>query len=298
MLDPEFVLDEAARERLVSRFGDDARAWCAGLPGLVGRCCSRWDLHLENAQSGSTSRVYCGRQGGRREVVLKLTPDPAIAREEAVALRAWAASPQAVTLLDFDPGTGALLLERLRPGIKLRDASPPPPARTMAELLTSLLVETRELSGQLPSLSQRIDFIFQLIRKRLTGPRVAPLVSPDLVVRAHELARTLACTGPTALVHGDLHFANILVADGRLVAIDPRPCLGDPAFDAVDWALWPRDRDQLGRRIEELSSLVPGLDADRLWRWCQASAVIIAVQHLHHRAADDTIPSLLELAAF
>ena len=90
MLEPELVLDDAARERLVSRFGDAAREWCAALPELIGRCCSRWDLRLEDAQSGSTSRVYCGRQHGRREVVLKLTPDLAIAREEAVALRAWA----------------------------------------------------------------------------------------------------------------------------------------------------------------------------------------------------------------
>ena len=81
------------------------------------------------------------------------------------------------------------------------------------------------------------------------------------------------------------------------MAIDPRPCLGDPAFDAVDWVLWPRDRDQAGHRIEELAGLVPGLDADRLWSWCRACAVIIAVQHLHRRPADGTIPFLLELAA-
>jgi streptomycin 6-kinase len=161
MLDPEFVLDEAARERLMSRFGAGTSKWCAALPGLVERCCSRWDLRLDNAQSGSTSRVYGGRQGNRaqpREVVLKLTPDPAIARAEAVALRAWAASPQAVTLLDADLDTGALLLERLRPGITLRDAGSP-------------------------------------------------------------------------------------------------PCWGDPAFDVVDWVLWPRDRGQLGRRIGELCGL-------------------------------------------
>jgi streptomycin 6-kinase len=296
------VLDDAAQERLVSRFGDGARAWCAALPGVVERCCSRWDLRLEDAQSGSTSRIYCGRQGGRREVVLKLTPDPAIAREEAVALRAWAASPRAVTLLDTDLGAGALLLERLRPGIKLRDASPPPAAREMAELLTGLRVEARELSGQLPSLGQRIEFIFNLIRKRRTSPRVAGLVDPELVIRGYELAQTLARGAPTELVHGDLHFANILIAGSPpsprcLVAIDPRPCLGDPAFDAVDWVLWPRDRDEVAHRIRELCGLIPSLDADRLWSWCRASAVIIAVQRPHHRPTDATIPFLLELAA-
>ncbi len=321
MLDPEFVLDDAARERLLSRFGDDARPWCAALPSLVEQFCSRWDLRLEHAQSGSTSRVYFGWQRGRpgrpeREVVLKVTPEPPIARAEAAALRAWAATSHAVALLDADPGGGALLLERVRPGTKLWDAGARPPAREMAELLIGLRAATGDLAHQLPPLSERIEFIFGLIRSRLTGARVAPLVDPGLVTAGHELACTLAQTGPTALVHGDLHLANILIArqpgladqpdqPGRLVAIDPRPCLGDPDFDAVDWVLAPaaagppgqQPEPQVRHRIDELCGVVPGLDADRLWAWCRATAVIIVVQHLHNRPADARIPFLLQLAA-
>ena len=264
VLEAELVLDEAARARLLSRFGEGAREWCAGLPRLVEEYCSRWDLRLEHAQSGSTSRVYFGWQRGRpgrpeREVVLKVTPEPPIARTEAAALRVWAATSHAVALLDADPGGGALLLERVRPGTKLRDAGARLPAREMAELLIGLRAATGDLTHQLPPLSERIEFIFGLIRSRLTGARVAPLVDPGLVTAGHELARTLAQTGPSALVHGDLHLANILIArqprqprqpgqpgqpgqsdqPGRLVAIDPRPCLGDPDFDAVDWVLAP-----------------------------------------------------------
>ena len=131
-------------------------------------------------------------------------------------------------------------------------------------------------------------------------------MDPGLVTAGHELARTLAQTGPTALVHGDLHLANILIArqprptrasPAVLVAIDPRPCLGDPDFDAVDWVLAPGATQTPEQRIEELCGLVPGLDADRLWAWCRATAVIIVVQHLHHRPADERIPFLLQLAA-
>jgi streptomycin 6-kinase len=318
-VEAEFVLDDAARGRLLSRFGEGVRGWCAGLPRLVEQYCSRWDLRLEQAQSGSTSRVYFGWQPARpgqpgREVVLKVTPEPSIAREEATALRAWAATPHAVRLIDADPDGGALLLERVRPGTKLWDAGALPPASEMAELLTGLRAASGDLTGQLPPLSERIEFIFGLIRGRLTGPRVAPLVDPDLVRAGHELARTLARTGPTALAHGDLHLANILIArqlhqpgqpkpgqPGRLVAIDPRPYLGDPDFDAVDWVLAPGANQtpelQVSQRIEELCGLVPGLDADRLEAWCRASAVIIVVQHLHNRPPDSRIPFLLQLAA-
>jgi streptomycin 6-kinase len=41
------------------------------------------------------------------------------------------------------------------------------------------------------------------------------------------------------LLHGDLHLGNVL--DGGpsrgLVAIDPKACLGDPCFDAVDYVV-------------------------------------------------------------
>jgi streptomycin 6-kinase len=261
-------------------------------------------VRLEQAQSGSTSRIYFGWQRGQpeREVVLKVTPESSIAREETTALRAWAANPQAVSLIDADPDGGALLLERVRPGTKLWDADALPPASEMAELLTGLRAATGDLTGRLPPLSERIEFIFGLIRGRLTGARVAPLVDPGLVTAGHELARSLAQSGPTALVHGDLHLANILIArqpgqPRRLVAIDPRPCRGDPDFDAVDWVLAPGATQTPDQRAEELCRLVPGLDADRLEAWCRASAIIIVVQHLHNRPPDSRIPFLLQLAA-
>jgi hypothetical protein len=47
VLDPEFVLDAAARERLLDRFGPDAEPWCDGLAGLVAGYCRRWGLELD-----------------------------------------------------------------------------------------------------------------------------------------------------------------------------------------------------------------------------------------------------------
>jgi len=57
------------------------------------------------------------------------------------------------------------------------------------------------------------------------------------LARGRELARELAAAGGVSvLLHGDLHPGN--VPDGGtargLVAIDPRPCLGDVASKAVD----------------------------------------------------------------
>jgi len=300
MLDPNFVLDDDSRDRLIARFGAGVDAWCAALPEMVERYCLRWHLELDKAATGNGSRVFIGRQHGNHGVVLKLTPDPAIANEEAMALRAWTATPHVVDLLDADLETGALLLEKIEPGTKASDQPELPPASEAAELLAGLRQAAGYDGGQLPTLAQGVESMFSRIGGLLSNPRVSPLVTPQILADGHRKARELASGGPTGLLHGDLHLSNILRA-GRtrgLVAIDPRPGIGDLTFDAVDWTL---DRaasiDEVHERIDQLCQLVPDMDRDRLWRWCQASAAALAILRLTRRPPDDTTQLLLKLAA-
>ena len=300
MLDPDFLLDADGRDRLIARFGAGVSSWCTALPQLVERCCLRWQLELDQALSGNTSRVFIGRQHGDNGVVLKLTPDRAIAIEEAQALRAWAATPHVVDLLDADLAAGALLLAKIEPGTKVSDEPDLPPVSEVAELLTGLRGTVSYDGGQLPTLAGGLDSMFARIGGLLSDPRVSPVVAPHLLAQGHRLARELAGSGPAGLLHGDLHLSNILRAGPArgLVAIDPRPCSGDLTFDAIDWAL---DRvtsaDEVDERIDQLGGLVPDLDRDRLRRWCQATAAAIAVLRLRHRPPDGTTQFLLQLAA-
>lgn len=300
MLDPNFVLDDDGRERLIARFGAKVDAWCAVLPEMVELYCLRWHLELDRALAGNTSRVFIGRQHGNRGVVLKLTPDLAIANEEAIALRAWAATPHAVDLLDADLETGALLLENIEPGTKVSDQPEPPLVSEVAELLTGLRGAARYDGGQLPTLAQGMESMFSRIGGLLSNQRVSSLVPPQVLADGHRKARELASDGPAGLLHGDLHLSNILRAGPPrgLVAIDPRPGVGDLTFDAIDWTL---DRatsiDEVSERIGQLCRLVPDLDRDRLWRWCLATAAALAVLRLRHRPQDGTTQLLLRLAA-
>ena len=267
---------------------------------MVELYCLRWHLELDRALAGNTSRVFIGRQHGHRGVVLKLTPDLTIANEEAIALRAWAATPHAVDLLDADLETGALLLENIEPGTKVSDQPEPPPVSEVAELLTGLRSAARYDGGQLPSLAQGMESMFSRIGGLLSNPRVSSLVPPQVLADGHRKARELASDGPAGLLHGDLHLSNILRAGPPrgLVAIDPRPGVGDLTFDAIDWIL---DRatsiDEVNERIGQLCKLVPDLDRDRLWRWCQATAAALAVLRLRYRPQDGTVQLLLRLAA-
>ena len=300
MLDPNFVLDESSREKLITRYGAGVDAWCAALPETVERYCLRWGLDLDQALSGNSSRVFIGRQHGSRGVVLKLTPDPAVANEEAVALQAWAVTPHAVDLLDADLAAGALLLEHIEPGTKVSDELQVPPVHEVAELLTGLRETATYDAGQLPTLAQGMEPMFSRIGGLLSHPRVSALVTRQVLDDGYHRSCALAGTGPRGLLHGDLHLFNILRAGrGRgLVAIDPRPSVGDLTWDAVDWTL---DRAtsmaEVRERIEGLSRLVPGLDPGRLWGWCQATAAALAILRLRRRPPDATTQLLLEIAA-
>ncbi|GLW69698.1 aminoglycoside O-phosphotransferase [Kitasatospora phosalacinea] len=247
------------RERFAVRFGGGVADWCDALPALVRELAGRWGLEVASAGGGGTSRVFRCVRGGEA-VWLKLTPEPAIAREEAEALRGWAAVPSVVPLLAADLPAGALLLADVRPGTPVRQLGWRLPE--LASLLRDLRAPVTPAAGSvLRPLSHRVDLVFDLAERRgRTG--LAP---------HRAAALELAADGPVALVHGDLHPSNVLSGPGgRLVAIDPRPSRGDPDFDAVDWVL--TGPGTLERRITDLAALVPGLSPDRLHAWCRALA--------------------------
>lgn len=137
-------------------------------------------------------------------------------------------------------------------------------------------------------LGDRVEFLFDLTERRAPGA-----VPPG----ARAFARELAAGGQLALVHGDLHPSNVLDGPAGPVAIDPRPTLGDPDFDLVDWVLdGVTDRPVLDRRIAGLSALVPGADPERVLAWCRALAVIVAAPRAAAGRRDAETTFLLELA--
>jgi streptomycin 6-kinase len=262
-------LPEATRLRLVARFGEEVVGpWWAGLPALVARLAGEWELSVSAPVGrGNTSLVVrCERRDGRR-AMLKLTPEVPLAEAEAAALRAWAPTRRVPELWGHE--AGALLLEALPNELPLSEAKgDPPPLGEVAALIRAL--HGVEPVAGVPPLSERVEFVF--------GHWIARRGGDERLAAGRELARALVADSvPPVLLHGDLHPANVLDGGpGRgLVAIDPRPCLGDPAFDAVDW-VFHGEPDPARRRARsaELAALI-GCDPERLWRWCEAFAPMI-----------------------
>ncbi|MFJ9786785.1 aminoglycoside phosphotransferase family protein [Amycolatopsis sp. NPDC101161] len=290
------LIDPAARARLVARFGAElADPWCDALPDLVARLTAKWGLEVREARPGNSGRtLLCTGPGGDLQV-LKLTPDPEVAHLEFAGLRAWAGCSHAVQVLDADLGAGAMLLEGLVPGTELRGREVPWPE------IGALLTELHSVAPppDLPPLTDRVTFMFDITERTVPGSPAAEYLTPELLARARSRALALADGGPVAVVHGDLHPGNVLDAGPRrgVVAIDPRPSVGDPAFDLADWLYLPLAAGAtLEDGIDALRPHLPGLDAERALAWCAALAPLAAHPPLRRREHTPFTDALLEMA--
>jgi streptomycin 6-kinase len=237
-------MDPAAHDRLIARFGEaTVDPWWTTLPGRLDDLAARWDLDIgEPVGHGGTSLALWCRRGDDR-AVLKLTPEAVIAEAEAQALRAWAPTGHVPAVWGAEDG--ALLLEAVEGGS-------PTTANGAAEFLRALHeTGTAEAVPAATTLAERVEFIF--------GTRRWPGDA--------DLARRLAADDvPAALLHGDMHVRNVIASARGLVAIDPRPCVGDRAFDVVDWVFCGTDDPhEWDRRCHGFAA-----DPERVRRWCAA----------------------------
>jgi streptomycin 6-kinase len=295
---------EATRRRLTARFGAQrVEPWWERLPGALGELGVRWDIVVGDAVGrGNTSLVVRCRRADGRPAMLKLTPDVDIAGAEALALRSWASSGRVPLIWGFDASVGALLLEALPDETPLSEARADVGLRDVAELIGALHRSGEPIIADgVVSLADRVAFIFEhWIERHGRNAAVTRVVAVARLERGHALARELAApAGTGVLLHGDLHPGNVLHGGaGRgLVAIDPRACVGDPAFDTVDWVLLATDDPRLWKaRSRELARALRA-DADRLWAWCGACAAILAASEVARGGPSSRVEALLEVAA-
>jgi streptomycin 6-kinase len=281
------------------RFGAEVAAWCAAVPALAAEVAGRWGLTLGDryAYGASSVVLYCSQAGGGR-AALKLSPDPAFLTDQAAMLGLFAPSGKVPDVLAVDPAAGAVLLESIEPGTAADELPRPPSAQTWGELIRALHSAAPAPPGFPRDLRGRCDEFFARIGRRVAEPAIGLRVRPADLDRAADRYGVLLDSAPSrVLLHGDLHLGNVL--DGGpargLVAIDPRACVGDPCFDAVDYALDGAGLDGVRSRCAALAPAA-GLDPDRLYAWCRAIAPIIAINRIGHPGKQQAVAELLTLA--
>lgn len=255
--------------------------WLDELPNLLSTLVEMWGIELDAPiPRGSVSVVIRCRLRDGRSGVLKVSPHRARLAGEAAALEGWT-TPHTPAMLALDERLGALLIEAVEPGTPLDESAAYPSLERVAELLTCLYTDGVP-DPSYPPLERRVAYLFDSSTKQYAvHPELAERVPPELYDRGRRLATELAAdASPVVLLHGDLTPSNILDGGAQrgLVAIDPAPCLGDAAFDAIDLVLWQADEiGTIEARSDELAAAI-GASPERLLAWCTAFAAMTALE--------------------
>lgn len=228
-----FSLHIDVPEALVASHGSSprGRAWLAALPALVRDLVDRWSLRPDGpVRNGMAGLVLPVVRPDGTPAVLKAQPVTEESAGTALGLRTWNGDG-AVRLLDHDPATGGLLLERLDAA---RPLSAVPDDTEALGILADLLARLTAVPAP-AGLRALADVASAMVAQ-------APGAVPELR-REEDRALVRACAAAVAelldspgdrLLHWDLHYDNVLAADREpWLAIDPEPLAGDPGFDLL-----------------------------------------------------------------
>jgi streptomycin 6-kinase len=269
--------------------------WLARLPETVDVIATEWGLEFGEPYlpGGQCAWVAPARNGRGDELALKVGWRHREAEHEGDALRFWDGNGAVRCLATQSlEDTTALLLERCEPGVPLNRSLPEVEQDAVVAGLTRRLWERPPVHGH-PFESLRTmcalwaDWFEQDLEADARG--LDPGLAREGITTLRELPRTadrdvLLCT--------DLHAGNVLSARREpWLVIDPKPFIGDPAFDAVQHMLNCDERlasnpKALAQRMASLLDLDP--QRVRLWlfaRCAQESLHDLTMREPAHRLA-------------
>ncbi len=249
--------------------------WLERLPSFVEMLAQRWSLRVGPPfqPGGQTAWVAPAEDSAGTPLVLKVMWRHFEAEHEADGLAIWAGDG-AVLLreaAEIDAETMALLLERCSPGTPLSAAPDEEQDRVIAGLLVRLWREPPSGHSLRPlaEMCGRWADEFERVADRST-------VAPVLVAKAMTLFRTLPDSAERqVMLCTDLHAGNVLAAQREpWLVIDPKPYVGDPAYDILQHLINCEDRLRVDPdTLLGTMTALTGLDPERCRLWLFARCV-------------------------
>ncbi len=281
LVPPEFAAG------IVEDNGSEGRAWIERLPQLVAEACQRWSVSVSGpSMHGVAGLVVPVRASDGTESVLKVSWPHEEAAPESAALRCWNGRG-AVQLLADDAATWTLLLERLDPTRTLESLPDVDEAVSLAAgLLERLHVAAPGDVPAVAELARRWTIELPEEWERFGRPCERRLVD-QAVATCTVLG---ADDSRNRLLHGDFHYANVLAGEREpWLAIDPKPLVGDPAFDVAPlfrnrWEDLTATGDlpaAIRRRFDQIVDIA-ALDPGRTRSWTITRAVANILWAIEH----------------
>jgi streptomycin 6-kinase len=270
--------------------GPEWAEWLDRLPGLAGAVAEEWSLTFDGPLwHGFCSLVAPVTTATGQAAVFKIGLPDDESEHEHLALQRWHGRG-AVRLLRADPTRRALLLERLQ-RTDLSDYWDEEACAIVAGIYPLLHVPV------MPQLRSQGSYVARWAAALERDFREVP-VPRRLAEQAVSLARDLCGEPATAVIHADLHYENVLLAerDGSQawIAIDPKPTNGDPHYELEPMlrnrfeeyaapGAFGSVRDAVRRRFHALVDAA-GFDEHRARDWVVVRSVIDA-----HWAHEDAV---------
>lgn len=287
-----YTVPEEFKLRIISTWGEAGVEWLDRLPTIITTCARRWRLSVQSPLSDLSYNfvAYVMTDNGTQAILKIGVPNPELATEiEAVRMYQ---GRYAVKLLEADLNLGALVIQRLVPGIPLSALKDDEQATSIAAQLMRDLPIPEPLHHQFPTI-ERWALAFDRYRKRFdesNGP-----LPKKIVKKAEGLFEDLHTSSPVGmLLHGDLHHDNILSnAENNWLVIDPKGVIGDPAYEAARFQHNPIPRflslenpQAVAERRSEILTSILDVDRARLLAWGFFDVVLGALWCIEENSDD------------
>lgn len=264
--------------------GETGKEWLDRIPELIKKYEVHWEIKIGETFHLSYNYVAQAERSDGTPVVIKLGfPGDKELISECAGL-SYFNGEGAIKLLAEDIDNGAMLLERVTPGIPLAELEDDEEATLIAARLL------KQLHKEAPDDDRLINFgknwLGGYTRYREKYSLESGPIPQELFLLGEAINKKHYVDEPEKeyLIHGDFHHHNVLSSnrDGYLT-IDTKGVIGNPAYDIATFLYNPKeilkreDIEQITKRRIEIFSKELDMDTQKIIDWGISQALLSTI---------------------
>lgn len=259
---------------IVLIYGADGKLWLKELPNLQAKLTYKFGVSDLTPYSELTYNYVAFGLKDNLPVVLKIGFDIKAIEQEYNALSIFHGNAM-VSIVDQDLEKGAILLSRAIPGQTLISLFPNQDKMALeiaCKLVTKIHQASIPTNHKFPLLSEWLSIIDQNWDFPMEYLKIARTLKNELLNNSKH----------NVLLHGDVHYGNILSAGNEWLMIDPKGVIGDPLYDMTgcllrepfNEAMETGYADQLLQQRMEFAAKYAKVDIKVIWNWTYVQTVM------------------------